>query len=74
MNVISILNPQCVVLAGGLSKSGHWFLPKVQAVLDKYLPLQTKVVLTELEHISIIGTGALCLSEHESLLKHERMV
>ncbi|WP_198520798.1 ROK family transcriptional regulator [Alteribacter populi] len=71
VNVICIFNPQCVILGGGISKSGNWFLPRVKKVLTEHLPLQTEISLTELESISVIGAGALCLKEHESLLKNE---
>lgn len=69
VNVISLFNPECVVLGGGISKSGHWFLPKVRKVIEKHLPLQTEVLVTELEHVSLIGAASLCLREHESLFK-----
>ncbi|MDQ0253334.1 glucokinase [Evansella vedderi] len=74
VNVICIFNPQYVILGGGISKSGDWFLPKVEKVLEKHLPLQTEISTTKLDNLSIIGAGALCLREHESLLKDEGVV
>ncbi|RNA67666.1 ROK family transcriptional regulator [Alteribacter keqinensis] len=71
VNVVCIFNPQCVILGGGISKSGGWFLPRVKEVLSRHLPLQTEISVTELENVSVIGAGALCLKEHESLLKSE---
>ncbi|WP_404459162.1 ROK family transcriptional regulator [Sutcliffiella horikoshii] len=71
VNVVCIFNPQCVILGGGISKSGEWFLPRVKEILAKHLPLKTELFITELDRLSLIGAGALCLREHESLLKEE---
>jgi glucokinase len=71
VNVICIFNPQCVILGGGISKSGDWFLPKLQKVIEKQLPLKTDIFITKLDRLSLLGAGALCLREHESLLKDE---
>ncbi|WP_096190391.1 ROK family transcriptional regulator [Evansella halocellulosilytica] len=71
LNVICIFNPQYVILAGGISKSGHWFLPKIQEILANHLPVQTEIFITETEHVTIIGAAALCLREHESILQVE---
>jgi glucokinase len=71
VNVICIFNPQCVILGGGISRSGDWFLPRVQEVIKKHLPIKTEIYITELERLSLLGAGALCLREHDSLLKDE---
>ncbi|WP_096156464.1 ROK family transcriptional regulator [Bacillus sp. FJAT-45066] len=70
VNVICIFNPQCVILGGGLSKSGQWFLPKVKAVIEKHLPMNTDIYISEIDGLSLLGAGALVLREHESLLNN----
>lgn len=69
VNVIALFNPECVVLGGGISKSGAWFLPKIRGFIEKHLPFVTDVYVTHLEHVSLIGAAALCLREHDSPLK-----
>lgn len=69
VNVIALFNPECVVLGGGISKSGSWFLPKIIGFIEKHLPFVTDVYVTHLEHVSLIGAAALCLREHDSPLK-----
>jgi glucokinase len=71
INIICIFNPQCVVLGGGISKSGDWFLPKVRELVEKHLPEQSQmeIYITQLPQVSLLGTASLCLKNHESLLK-----
>ncbi|WP_087974195.1 ROK family transcriptional regulator [Oceanobacillus rekensis] len=69
INVISIINPQQVVLGGGISKSMGSFLPYLSATMNKHLPLQTEVSITTVEDVSLIGAGYLLLKEHDSILK-----
>lgn len=69
VNVVALFNPECVVLGGGISKSSHWFLPKIRQILSEHLPSQTELLATELEHVSLMGAASLCLREHDSLLK-----
>src|SRR5699024_2893780 len=38
VNVISVLNPECIVLGGGISKSIEHFLPKIQHIMMKHVP------------------------------------
>ena len=69
INVISIINPQQVVLGGGIAKSMGSFLPYLTATMNKHLPLQTEVSITAVEDVSLIGAGYLLLKEHDSILK-----
>jgi glucokinase len=71
INVICSLNPQCVVLGGGISKSAYWFLPKLKNLVHEHLPLQiqTEIFITELPQVSLLGVASLCIRNHESLLK-----
>lgn len=63
INVTALLNPECIVLGGGLSKSGGWFLPILQEKIQQHLPkqCQTEIYLTQLSQVSLLGTAALCL-------------
>jgi glucokinase len=70
VNVVAIFNPQCVVLSGGLSRSGEWFLPRLRGLANKYLPIQPEIELTQLPYAPLIGAASLCLRSHESLLKY----
>ncbi|WP_067727644.1 ROK family transcriptional regulator [Oceanobacillus damuensis] len=69
INVISIINPQQVVLGGGISKSMDSFLPYLSATMKKHLPIQTEVSITTVEDVSLVGAGYLLLKEHDSILK-----
>lgn len=69
INVISIINPQQVVLGGGISKSMGSFLSYLMETMNKHLPLQTEVSITAVEDVSLIGAGYLLLKEHDSILK-----
>lgn len=69
INVITIINPECVVLGGGISKSLHHFLPRIRDTIANHVPIDTEVVITEHANISLLGAAYLLLSEHESILK-----
>ncbi|MFK4996905.1 ROK family protein [Bacillus sp. N9] len=69
INIISIVNPECVVLGGGISKSIDCFLPNIRATINKHLPIHTEISITELENVSLLGAAFLFLSEHDSILK-----
>lgn len=70
INVAALLNPECIVLGGGISKSGYWFLPKLQEKIEQYLPEQsrTEVMLTKLPQASLIGATVLCMKKDALLL------
>ncbi|WP_172370938.1 ROK family transcriptional regulator [Sporosarcina jiandibaonis] len=69
INIISIVNPECVILGGGISKSMHHFLPEIISTIDKHLPIETMVTITKLDNVSVLGAGYLVLHEHDSILK-----
>ncbi|MBO1910838.1 ROK family protein, partial [Microvirga sp. 3-52] len=64
INVISIVNPECVIIGGGLSKSMHHFLPDIKLTIDKHLPIEASVTITTLEDVAILGAAYLVLKEH----------
>lgn len=69
INVITIVNPECVILGGGISKSMHWFLEDITEIIEKHLPVKTEITITQLTDVSLIGAAFLLLKEHESILQ-----
>lgn len=70
VNAVVLFNPEIVILGGGISKSGHWFLDKVKETVNSYVPSDTKIELTCLgDKMGVIGAISLFLREHESVLK-----
>lgn len=69
VNVISIINPERIVLGGGISKSMNQFLPYLSATIEKHIPIQTELEITSVKDVSLLGAGYLLLKERESILK-----
>lgn len=70
VNAIILLNPDVVILGGGISKSGDWFLPIIQRTVKQFVPFGADIRLTELsERSGVIGAISLLLREKESVLK-----
>lgn len=69
INVIAIVNPECIILGGGLSKSMDFILPEIVLGIEKHLPMKTEICITKLEHVSLLGAAFLLMKEHESILK-----
>lgn len=69
VNVIAIVNPECVILGGGISKSIHSFLPKIVSTIEKHIPVETEVTITKLKDVSLLGAASLFLKEHQSILQ-----
>lgn len=69
INVITIVNPECIILGGGLSKSMDFLLPEIVTNIEKHLPMKTEISITKLEDVSLLGAASLLLKEHESILK-----
>ena len=67
INIVSILNPEIVVLGGGISGSGAWFLPKIKAWLKSHLPEQSQIEIQITKHtnVSLLGAVSLCLRNDE---------
>lgn len=69
VNVIAIINPQCVVIGGGISKSLDPFLPTIEQTINAHIPVETEVAITRHANISLLGSAYLVLNEHDSILK-----
>ena len=65
-NVVNLLNPEAIVLAGGISKSGKYILDPVKETIKKCAfktPAEkVKVVISKLQDkLGVIGAGCLIL-------------
>ena len=69
VNVISIVNPECVIIGGGISRSLHHFLPEIMSTIDKHLPIETVVSISKLDNVATLGAAYLVLKEHDSILQ-----
>lgn len=69
MNVIAVINPDCIVTGGGVSKSLDSYLPEIKAILQENLPVECDVLFSHHEDISVIGAASLLLVEHDSIFK-----
>lgn len=69
-NVISIINPEIVLLGGGISKSADWYIPRIQKIILDHAAVSAPVKTTVLgENLGVVGAISLVLRESESLLK-----
>jgi glucokinase len=69
-SVISILDPELVIIGGGISRAGSWMLERVEAMLDDLTPLNSDLLLAGLgDHAVLIGAcrRAISACEHELL-------
>jgi len=65
INLVAMANLQKVVLTGGITNSAEWFIPRVQATVDRHLFANTRVTieLSELrEKAPLTGIAILALS------------
>jgi len=75
MNVINVLGPERIVLAGGCAQLGDLFIDRVRKLVRKHTFSQaaqrTEIILSRLgQHAGVIGAGALVL--HELHNKHHK--
>lgn len=69
-NMISIINPEVVLLGGGISRSADWFLPRIQKTIQDFASVSAPVLPTALgENLGVVGAVSLVLRETESVLK-----
>ncbi|MDY0407683.1 ROK family transcriptional regulator [Virgibacillus soli] len=67
-NLIHIMNPEVIVIGGGVSKAQQFLLPAVQETIEKWAltseAKQTKVVVSRLgDHATLLGAVSLLLVE-----------
>ncbi|MDN4524872.1 ROK family protein [Fictibacillus fluitans] len=69
-NMISIINPEVVLLGGGISRSADWFLPRMERTIQDFASVPAPVLPTALgENLGVVGAVSLVLRETESVLK-----
>lgn len=70
VNAASLLNPEVIILGGGVMQSGDYILPKLQKIINRYLPSSINLKTANLEEdAGVLGSVALFLSEHESVIQ-----
>ncbi|OIK10686.1 sugar kinase [Bacillus sp. MUM 13] len=71
INAASLLNPEIIILGGGVSKSSNQILPKLCEMVKQYLPGSLEIQTTKLgNHAGVLGAVSLFLREHKSILTH----
>ena len=71
VNAASLLNPEIVILGGGVLKSSDFILPKLQEIVNQYLPSSVQLKTSQLgDNAGVLGAVSLFMREHESLIKY----
>jgi glucokinase len=69
INAASLLNPEVIILGGGVLKSSEFILPRLRKIVDPYLPSSTELKTSRLgENAGVLGAVSLFLREHESMI------
>ncbi|MGP4079032.1 ROK family transcriptional regulator [Pseudalkalibacillus sp. R45] len=69
-NYISLLDPEIIILGGGISGSYESFREQLQEIIKKYTPGKCEVFPTKLgKEAGVIGASALFLKEYDSIFK-----
>ncbi|MFC3883021.1 ROK family protein [Bacillus songklensis] len=72
-NVISLINPETVLLGGGISNSTDWFLKDIERILKEWTPIKAEIKTTDLgAHAVVIGAVSFVLTNNESALLNFR--
>ncbi|MCK1993997.1 ROK family transcriptional regulator [Peribacillus muralis] len=69
VNASSLLNPEVIILGGGVLHSAEYILPRVREIVNRYLPSLVEMKTSQLgENAGVLGAVSLFLREHESIL------
>jgi glucokinase len=69
INAASLLNPEVIILGGGVFKSSDIILPKLRSIVNHYLPSSVELKISQLgENAGVLGAVSLFLREHESTI------
>jgi len=69
-NVISLFDPEVVILGGGLFGSADILLPIIERTVRKLTPMQPEIRISQLGDLAgAVGGGALVLKEHDSVFQ-----
>ncbi|MGX1195979.1 glucokinase [Metabacillus sp. SLBN-84] len=70
INAASLLNPEIIILGGGVLKSSDLILPKIEEIISKYLPSTVELKCSYLgEDSGPIGAVSLFLREYDSIVQ-----
>lgn len=71
INAASLLNPEVIILGGGVLNSSEFILPKLQEIVDHYLPSAVELKISQLgENAGVLGAVSLFLREHECMINY----
>ncbi|WHY86973.1 ROK family transcriptional regulator [Neobacillus novalis] len=69
INAASLLNPEVIILGGGVLKSSEFILPKLREIVDHYLPSSVELNISQLEEdAGVLGAVSLFIREHDSII------
>ncbi len=69
INAATLLNPEIIILDGGVMKSFDYILPKLRLIVQRYLPSSVELQMSQLgENAGVLGAISLFLREHDSIL------
>jgi glucokinase len=69
INAASLLNPEVIILDGGVMKSADFILPRLQKIVYQYLPSSVEIYRSQLgENAGVLGAVSLFLREYDSIL------
>nr|WP_263327139.1 ROK family transcriptional regulator [Neobacillus sp. Marseille-Q6967] len=69
INAATLLNPEVIILDGGVMKSADFILPRLQKIVHHYLPSSVEIYPSQLgDNAGVIGAASLFLREYDSIL------
>jgi glucokinase len=69
INAACLLNPEVIILGGGVLKSSDFILPRLRKMVDQYLPSSVELKISQLGgNVGVLGAVSLFLREHEGLI------
>ena len=69
INAATLLNPEVIILNGGVMKSAEFILPRLQRIVHQYLPSSVEITPSQLEeNAGVLGAVSLFLREYDSIL------
>lgn len=70
INAASILNPEVIILGGGVLKSAGLIIPRLREIVNQYLPSSVEIRVSKLgENAGVLGAVSLFLHEHDSIFQ-----
>lgn len=71
INAASLLNPEVIILGGGVLKSSELILPRLQEIVEQYLPSTVELKCSFLgEKSGPVGAVSLFLREYDSIIQY----